>query len=93
MYHSVVRNRDALRHHESWLGRLERRLLTVLGPAQVGRVGTQPQRSANRTAGVEGRWELRRDSTGRTYLVAAGDEDRGGDPDEPGQDDGYAGSR
>jgi hypothetical protein len=81
-----VRNRHARRPRDSWLGRLERRLLTVLGPAQVGRVGTQPQRSADRTAGVEGRWELRRDSTGRTYLVAAGDGDldADGEPGEPG---------
>jgi hypothetical protein len=93
-----MRDRHTRGPRDSWLGRLERRLLTVLGPAQVGRVGTQPQRSADRTAGVEGRWELRRDSTGRTYLVAA--EDGDGDPDEPDEpdepddpDEGGAGSR
>lgn len=64
---------------ESWLVRLERRLLFFFGPAQVGKVGRQPGRSANRTAGVQGQWSLRRDSTGRTYLVK---------PDEADRDDG-----
>jgi hypothetical protein len=54
---------------------MERRLLTFFGPSQVGDVGRQPDRSLNRTAGVQGEWELRRDSTGRTYLVR-GDEGR-----------------
>jgi hypothetical protein len=66
-----------------WLGRLERRLLTFFGPAQVSKVGTQPERSKNRTAGVEGQWVLRRDSTGRTYLVSAADDDPSADPDSP----------
>jgi hypothetical protein len=43
---------------ESWLVRLERRLLFFFGPAQVGKVGKQPDRSANRTAGVQGQWDL-----------------------------------
>ena len=50
---------------------MERRLLTFFGPAQLGDVGKQPDRSESRTAGVGGQWELRRNTTGRTYLVPA----------------------
>jgi hypothetical protein len=72
----VRRRKDPADAGGSWLSRLERRLLTIFGPAQLGRGGVSRPRSASRTAGVEGRWRLRTDSTGRTYLVA----------DEPGDD-------
>jgi len=73
VYGSVVRNHSGTRGRrsrgDSWLARLERRLLVVFGPAQLGRIGQPRVRSQNRTEGVTGGWELRRDSTGRTYLV------------------------
>jgi hypothetical protein len=53
----------------SRLARIEHRLLAIFGPAQLGRLGPSTARSRNRTEGVTGRWELRRDTTGRTYLV------------------------
>ena len=84
MYRSVVRNRWLrLSSSDSWLGRMERRLLTVFGPAQLGKVGKQPDRSPNRTAGVQGEWELRRDSTGRTYLVRPPDGGQDADTQTP----------
>jgi hypothetical protein len=55
--------------------RIYRQLLKVFGPAQLGKLGTPPERSANRTQGVEGRWVLRRNSEGRTYLASPGDDD------------------
>ena len=70
MYDLVVRNRIPLASGHSWLGRMERRLLFFFGPAQLGKMGKPSVRSQNRTAGVDGNWDLRRDSTGRTYLVA-----------------------
>lgn len=54
----------------SWLGRLERRLKTVFGPAAVSDPGRPRGRSADRMEGVGGAWELHRSSDGRTYLVA-----------------------
>ena len=71
MYDSVVRNRKSLASADSWLGRMERRLLFFYGPAQLGRMDKQPERSQSRTAGLDGQWHLRRNSTGRTYLVRA----------------------
>ena len=71
---------------------MERRLLFFFGPAQLGEVGKQPDRSQNRTAGVQGKWELHRDSTGRTYLVRADENEQDtnrppADPeDEPRED-------
>ena len=80
-----MRNRIHLSNSDAWLGRLERRLLTFLGPAQLGKVGKQPDRSKDRTAGVQGEWELRRDSTGRTYLVRAKDGEQSSEGTAPQQ--------
>jgi hypothetical protein len=79
-YHWVVRNRTHLTSSDSWLGRMERQLLSLFGPAEIGKLGKQPDRSTDHLAGVQG-WELRRDSTGSSYIVPTPENER--DQDEP----------
>lgn len=58
------------------VGAVERNLRTVYGSAQIDprQMGTQARRSTDRMDGVAGRYEVRRDSAGQTYVVRTPDE-------------------
>ena len=61
--------RSPLDRLDKVVGRVDREMQTIYGGAQVDPVGERPERSANRLEGVQGEYELHRDSEGRTYLA------------------------
>ena len=64
--------RSLLERLDRVVGRVDTQMQTIYGGAQVDPVGQRPERSANRLEGVQGDYELLRDSEGRTYLAPKG---------------------